>query len=263
MLGVCVLSLVLMVGLCGRKATLNLNCLQQSSVAVWQSRWPSCPNSKHRFTTSFLRGKCRKAMLGVCVLSLVLMVGLCGRKATLNLNCLQQSSVAVWQSRWPSCPNSKHRFTTSFLRGRCRKAMLGVCVLSLVLMVGLCGRKATLNLNCELCCRQFKFRVALRPQRPTIRTKDRTHTPSIAFRHLPLRKECRKPVLGVLDRTVTPRLSHSYWALLQTVQVQCCLMMMNWCLMSSDVMRHIRDKLWPMPKHGAINLYVHGNQKAR
>ena len=28
-------------------------------------------------------------------------------------------------------------------------------------------------------------------------------------------------------------------------------------------MRHIRDKLWPMPKHGAINLYVHGNQKAR
>ena len=40
-------------------------------------------------------------------------------------------------------------------------------------------------------------------------------------------------------------------------------LLMNWCLMSSDVMRHIRDKLWPMPKHGAINLYVHGNQKAR
>ena len=39
--------------------------------------------------------------------------------------------------------------------------------------------------------------------------------------------------------------------------------LMNWCLMSSDVMRHIKDKLWPMPKHGAINLYVHGNQKAR
>ena len=39
--------------------------------------------------------------------------------------------------------------------------------------------------------------------------------------------------------------------------------MMNWCLMSSDVIWHIRDKLWPMPKHGAINLYVHGNQKAR
>ena len=35
------------------------------------------------------------------------------------------------------------------------------------------------------------------------------------------------------------------------------LMMMSWCLMSSDVGWHIRDKLWPMPKH------VHGNQKAR
>ena len=41
---------------------------------------------------------------------------------------------------------------------------------------------------------------------------------------------------------------------------------LNWyfrCLMSSDVNWHIRDKLWPMPKHGSINLYVHGNQKAR
>ena len=37
-------------------------------------------------------------------------------------------------------------------------------------------------------------------------------------------------------------------------------MMMSWCLMSSDVSWHIRDKLWPMPKHGSINLYVHGNQ---
>ena len=40
-------------------------------------------------------------------------------------------------------------------------------------------------------------------------------------------------------------------------------MMMKWCLMSSGVSWHIRDKLWPMPKHGAIILYVHGNQKAR
>ena len=45
----------------------------------------------------------------------------------------------------------------------------------------------------------------------------------------------------------------------------CCtlLMMMKWCLMSSDVGWHIRDKLRPMPKHDSINLYVHGNQKAR
>ena len=35
------------------------------------------------------------------------------------------------------------------------------------------------------------------------------------------------------------------------------------CLMSSDVGWHIRDKLWPVLKHGSINLYVHGNQKAR
>ena len=41
------------------------------------------------------------------------------------------------------------------------------------------------------------------------------------------------------------------------------LMMMKWCLMSSDVSWHIRDKLRPMPKHGSIILYVHGNQKAR
>ena len=27
---------------------------------------------------------------------------------------------------------------------------------------------------------------------------------------------------------------------------------MSWCLMSSDVIWHIRDKLWPMPKHGSI-----------
>ena len=41
------------------------------------------------------------------------------------------------------------------------------------------------------------------------------------------------------------------------------LLKINWCLMSSDVSWHIRDKLWPMSKHGSINLYVHGNQKAR
>ena len=30
------------------------------------------------------------------------------------------------------------------------------------------------------------------------------------------------------------------------------MMMMSWCLMSSDVIWHIRNKLWPMPKHGSI-----------
>ena len=30
------------------------------------------------------------------------------------------------------------------------------------------------------------------------------------------------------------------------------MLLLSWCLMSSDVIWHIRDKLWPMPKHGLI-----------
>ena len=30
------------------------------------------------------------------------------------------------------------------------------------------------------------------------------------------------------------------------------MLLLSWCLMSSDVIWHIRDKLWPMPKHGSI-----------
>ena len=45
-------------------------------------------------------------------------------------------------------------------------------------------------------------------------------------------------------------------AIVPAVVVKCC-------LMSPDVSWHIRDKLWPMPRHGSIILYVHGNQKAR
>ena len=33
--------------------------------------------------------------------------------------------------------------------------------------------------------------------------------------------------------------------------------------MSSDVGWHIRDKLRPMRQHGSVNLYVHGNRKAK
>ena len=33
-------------------------------------------------------------------------------------------------------------------------------------------------------------------------------------------------------------------------------MMMSWCLMSSDVIWHIRDRLWPMPKHGSIKIHI-------
>ena len=80
----------------------------------------------------------------------------CARATMFTELC--QSSGAVWKSRWPSwapVPNkpkvsvdvkqhstnrhriqhwtffgadSKHWFTTSFLGGRCRKAMLGVCL---------------------------------------------------------------------------------------------------------------------------------------
>ena len=60
---------------------------------------------------------------------------------------------------------------------------------------------------------------------------------------------------------ILTRLYSYVCALHATTQVS--LLMMSWCLMSSDVMRHVRDKLWPMPKHGSIILYVHGNQKAR
>ena len=60
-----------------------------------------------------------------------------------------------------------------------------------------------------------------------------------------------------------PRTSTSTLTQLLNYELLGVLMMMNWCLMSSDVMRHIRDKLGPMPKHGSIILYVHGNQKAR
>ena len=37
-----------------------------------------------------------------------------------------------------------------------------------------------------------------------------------------------------------------------TASTSIVVMMMSWCLMSSDVIWHIRDKLWPMPKHGSI-----------
>ena len=47
------------------------------------------------------------------------------------------------------------------------------------------------------------------------------------------------------------------------MQVSHVVVVVKCCLMSSDVSWHIRDKLWSMPKHGSIILYVHGNQKAR
>ena len=57
--------------------------------------------------------------------------------------------------------------------------------------------------------------------------------------------------------------------LLDTVSLHnhspCCFAVdfFRWCLMSSDVGWHIRDKLRPMQEHGSILLYVHGNREAR
>ena len=42
------------------------------------------------------------------------------------------------------------------------------------------------------------------------------------------------------------------YALCLDIMLSMMMMMMSWCLMSSDVIWHIRDKLWPMPKHGSI-----------
>ena len=62
------------------------------------------------------------------------------------------------------------------------------------------------------------------------------------------------------------RLCYPFWSVkkpsVKTKTHIFSLIMMSWRLMSSDVSWHIRDKLWPMPKHGSINLYGHGNQKA-
>ena len=88
-------------GLCGRKATLNLNSACQSSGAVWK-----CPGGRRGLPGP--NGP----------------YGLCGRKATLNLNSACQSSGAVWK-----CPGG-------------RRGLPGPNG-----PYGLCGRKATQNLN--------------------------------------------------------------------------------------------------------------------
>ena len=55
---------------------------------------------------------------------------------------------------------------------------------------------------------------------------------------------CQTPSTGLRHPSSNQRYSREvfYWLM----------MMMSWCLMSSDVIWHIRDKLWPMPKHGSI-----------
>ena len=68
-----------------------------------------------------------------------------------------------------------------------------------------------------------------------------------AVREIRLERTSVRGVARVAGQTLIP--AHSL-VTLRITGVQ--LMMMSWCLMSSDVIWHIRDKLWPMPKHGSI-----------
>ena len=59
-----------------------------------------------------------------------------------------------------------------------------------------------------------------------------------------MEERCRKPTFGVWVHLVAA------WSEYEGM------MMMKWCLMSSDVSWHIRDKLWPMPKHGSVYIFT-------
>ena len=54
-----------------------------------------------------------------------------------------------------------------------------------------------------------------------------------------------RPGLSVLTSLLVSVDVKIYWTVLRH-------WLLSWCLMSSDVIWHIRDKLWPMPKHGSI-----------
>ena len=49
-----------------------------------------------------------------------------------------------------------------------------------------------------------------------------------------------------------PRLSYRITERVRKHSNTWSMLLLSWCLMSSDVIWHIRDKLWPMPKHGSI-----------
>ena len=74
-------------------------------------------DSWHWFTTSFLQGRCRKAMLRVCSER--------GLQALVYI--FRSRKVPESDAQCAVSGDSWHWFTTSFLQGRCRKAMLSVC----------------------------------------------------------------------------------------------------------------------------------------
>ena len=83
--------------------------------------------------------------------------------------------------------------------------------------------------------------------RTTWTTRSKRRPTCSAQLHLPthnlfwanVRVQLHLPPLGSLDLLISPGTLYRN-------------LMMSWCLMSSDVIWHIRDKLWPMPKHGSI-----------
>ena len=83
------------------------------------------------------------------------------------------------------------------------------------------------------------------------------HVNNNTVHNLKQEPNCRRKLAWNVENNIR---MHVFWSACRSVQ-HC--FMMKCCLMSSDVSWHIRDKLWPMPKHGAIIIYVHGNQKAR
>ena len=65
---------------------------------------------------------------------------------------------------------------------------------------------------------------------------------------------CLSPTVSRGFSSLYPRVRSSHLVCLLSLSLSSVvlMMMMSWCLMSSDVIWHIRDKLWPMPKHGSI-----------
>ena len=110
--------------------------------------------------------------------------------------------------------------------------------------------------------RTHTLAYASTPTRSSVHTHTYTHTRARA-------RACTHTHAYTHTHMHTDRLTFFYFMLLNGSRnslrhhVYTNAPLMKWCLMSSDVGWHIRDKLKPMPKHGSINLYVHGSQKAR
>ena len=115
------------------------------------------------------------------------------------------------------------------------------------------------------CDRSWSCCFSLRPANTPTHACIHTHTVSASESHiqhpwwstfsrvLPKLEHFMSPAPQNMDtNTVSVQVSHTSLTPTQNSTAPLTLMMMSWCLMSSDVIWHIRDKLWPMPKHGSI-----------